>query len=149
MKLSVIIVSYNVKHYVEQCLISLRRALSGIDAEVFVVDNHSHDGTVELLREQFPEVRVVASNHNLGFARANNIAIRQSQSEYVLLLNPDTVVAENTIAECIGFMGEHPKAGGLGARMLRADGNDAKESRRGLPTPAVAFYKMSGLACSD
>lgn len=147
MKLSVIIVSYNVKHYVEQCLISLRRALNGIDAEVFVVDNHSHDGTVELLRAQFPEVRVVASNHNLGFARANNIAIRQSQSEYVLLLNPDTVVAENTIAECIGFMDEHPKAGGLGARMLRADGNDAKESRRGLPTPAVAFYKMSGL-CS-
>ena len=145
MKLSVVIVSYNVKHYVAQCLLSLRRALQGIEAEVIVVDNHSHDGTVDMLREQYPEVQVVASNHNLGFARANNIAIGQSDSEYVLLLNPDTVVAEETIAECLQFMEEHPRAGGLGVRMLMADGNDAKESRRGLPTPAVAFYKMSGL----
>ncbi|MBR5698438.1 MAG: glycosyltransferase family 2 protein [Prevotella sp.] len=145
MKLSVVIVSYNVKHYVAQCLLSLRRALQGIDAEVIVVDNHSHDGTVDMLREQYPEVQVVASNHNLGFARANNIAIGQSDSEYVLLLNPDTVLAEETIAECLQFMEEHPRAGGLGVRMLMADGNDAKESRRGLPTPAVAFYKMSGL----
>jgi GT2 family glycosyltransferase len=145
MKLSVVIVSYNVKHYVEQCLLSLRRALQGIDAEVIVVDNHSHDGTVDLIREQYPEVQVVASNHNLGFARANNIAIGQSESEYVLLLNPDTIVAEETIAECLQFMEDHPRAGGLGVRMLMADGNDAKESRRGLPTPAVAFYKMSGL----
>ena len=145
MKLSVVIVSYNVKHYVEQCLLSLRRALQGIDAEVIVVDNHSHDGTVDLIREQYPEVQVVASNHNLGFARANNIAIGQSESEYVLLLNPDTIVSEETIAECLQFMVEHPRAGGLGVRMLMADGNDAKESRRGLPTPAVAFYKMSGL----
>ncbi|MBR6488904.1 MAG: glycosyltransferase family 2 protein [Muribaculaceae bacterium] len=145
MKLSVVIVSYNVKHYVVQCLLSLRRALQGINAEVIVVDNHSHDGTIDMLREQYPEVLVVASNHNLGFARANNIAIGQSDSEYVLLLNPDTVVAEETIAECLQFMEEHPRAGGLGVRMLMADGNDAKESRRGLPTPAVAFYKMSGL----
>ena len=147
MKLTVVIVSYNVRDYIAQCLLSLRRALQGLEAEVYVVDNHSHDDTVAYLREQFPEVTVIASNHNLGFARANNIAIRQTQGSYVLLLNPDTIVAETTISEALTFMDAHPEAGGLGVRMLRDDGFDAKESRRGLPTPSVAFYKMSGL-CS-
>ena len=147
MKLTVVIVSYNVRDYIAQCLLSLSRALQGLEAEVYVVDNHSHDDTVAYLREQFPEVTVIASNHNLGFARANNIAIRQTQGSYVLLLNPDTIVAETTISEALTFMDAHPEAGGLGVRMLRDDGFDAKESRRGLPTPSVAFYKMSGL-CS-
>lgn len=147
MKLTVVIVSYNVRDYIAQCLLSLTRALQGLEAEVYVVDNHSHDDTVAYLREQFPEVTVIASNHNLGFARANNIAIRQTQGNYVLLLNPDTIVAETTISEAVAFMDDHPEAGGLGVRMLRDDGFDAKESRRGLPTPSVAFYKMSGL-CS-
>ena len=147
MKLTVVIVSYNVRDYIAQCLHSLSRALQGLEAEVYVVDNHSHDDTVAYLREQFPEVTVIASNHNLGFARANNIAIRQTQGNYVLLLNPDTIVAETTISEAVAFMDDHPEAGGLGVRMLRDDGFDAKESRRGLPTPSVAFYKMSGL-CS-
>lgn len=147
MKLTVVIVSYNVRDYIAQCLLSLSRALQGLEAEVYVVDNHSHDDTVAYLREQFPEVTVIASNHNLGFARANNIAIRQTQGNYVLLLNPDTIVAETTISEALTFMDAHPEAGGLGVRMLRDDGFDAKESRRGLPTPSVAFYKMSGL-CS-
>lgn len=147
MKLTVVIVSYNVRDYIAQCLLSLSRALQGLEAEVYVVDNHSHDDTVAYLREQFPEVTVIASNHNLGFARANNIAIRQTQGSYVLLLNPDTIVAETTISEALTFMDTHPEAGGLGVRMLRDDGFDAKESRRGLPTPSVAFYKMSGL-CS-
>ena len=147
MKLTVVIVSYNVRDYIAQCLLSLRRALQGLEAEVYVVDNQSHDDTVAYLREQFPEVTVIASNHNLGFARANNIAIRQTQGSYVLLLNPDTIVAETTISEALTFMDAHPEAGGLGVRMLRDDGFDAKESRRGLPTPSVAFYKMSGL-CS-
>lgn len=147
MKLTVVIVSYNVRDYIAQCLLSLSRALQGLEAEVYVVDNHSHDDTVAYLREQFPEVTVIASNHNLGFARANNIAIRQTQGSYVLLLNPDTIVAETTISEAVAFMDDHPEAGGLGVRMLRDDGFDAKESRRGLPTPSVAFYKMSGL-CS-
>ncbi len=147
MKLTVVIVSYNVRDYIAQCLLSLSRALQGLEAEVYVVDNHSHDDTVAYLREQFPEITVIASNHNLGFARANNIAIRQTQGSYVLLLNPDTIVAESTISEAVAFMDDHPEAGGLGVRMLRDDGFDAKESRRGLPTPSVAFYKMSGL-CS-
>jgi len=145
MKLTVVIVSYNVRTYLGQCLMSLRRSLKGIDSQVYVVDNHSHDGTVEYLHEEFPEVNVVASNHNLGFARANNIAIQQTESDYILLLNPDTIVGENTLKEVLAFMDEHERAGGLGVRMLKSDGSDALESRRGLPTPAVAFYKMSGL----
>ncbi|MBR5919138.1 MAG: glycosyltransferase family 2 protein [Prevotella sp.] len=144
-KITVVIVSYNVKDYVCQCLLSLRRALRDIDAEVCVVDNHSGDGTVGFLREKFPEIKVVASPHNLGFARANNMAIRQTESEFVLLLNPDTFVGEQTIRQSLDFMDEHAEAGGLGVRMLKIDGSDALESRRGLPTPMVAFYKMVGL----
>ena len=145
MKLSVVIVSYKVKFYLEQCLHSLRRAIDGIDAEVYVVDNHSDDGTVEFITERFPEVNFISSNHNLGFSRANNMAIRQSEGQYVLLLNPDTIVAEDTISQVLRFMDAHPKAGGVGVRMLRDDGSSAMESRRGLPTPMTAFYKMSGL----
>ena len=144
-KLTVVIVSYNVKDYVCQCLLSLRRALRDIDAEVCVVDNHSGDGTVDFLCEKFPEIKVIASPHNLGFARANNMAIRQTESEFVLLLNPDTFVGEQTIRQSLDFMDEHAEAGGLGVRMLKIDGSDALESRRGLPTPMVAFYKMVGL----
>ena len=145
MKLTVVIVSYNVEAYLCQCLLSLRRSLEGVQAEVFVVDNHSSDGSVLMVRERFPEVRLIASNHNLGFARANNAAIRQSDSDYVLLLNPDTFVAEDTIRCSLDFMDAHPQAGGLGVRMLKDDGSNAQESRRGLPSPAVAFYKMCGL----
>lgn len=144
-KLTVVIVSYNVKYYLEQCLVSLRRALTGIDAEVYVVDNDSKDDSIGYLAPRFPEVKMIASRHNLGFARANNLAIRSSESEYVLLLNPDTIVGEESIRQSIAFMDAHPKAGAAGVRMLRTDGSDAKESRRGLPTPLTSFYKISGL----
>ena len=144
-KLSVVIVNYNVKYYVEQCLVSLRKALRGIDAEVFVVDNHSRDGSAAYLASRFQDIQFINSNHNLGFSRANNVAIRRSRGEYVLLLNPDTIVAEETIAEVLQFMDAHAQAGGLGVRMLKTDGSSAMESRRGLPTPMTAFYKMCGL----
>lgn len=155
MKLSVVIVSYNVKYYLEQCLESLSRSLSGIDAEVYVVDNHSKDNSVEYLLTRFPEkdnhpsspldIHFIASQHNLGFARANNLAIKKCKSEYILLLNPDTIVGEDTISKALAFMDEHSDAGSLGVRMLDVAGRSAKESRRGLPSPMVAFYKMSGL----
>ena len=145
MKLSIVIVNYNVRHYLEQCLLSLQKALENIEAEVYVVDNHSKDGSVEHLQPRFPSVKFITSQHNLGFARANNVAIRQGDSEYVLLLNPDTIVGEHTMKEAIDFMDHHPRAGAMAARMLKTDGSDAKESRRGLPTPLVAFYKMTGL----
>ena len=145
MKLSVVIVSYNVRHYLVQCLDSLYRALDGVDAEVYVVDNHSKDGTPACIAAYGRGVKLIASNHNNGFARANNMAIRSATGEYVLMLNPDTLVGENTIKDCISFMDTHPEAGGVGVQMLKSDGEKALESRRGLPTPMTSLYKMCGL----
>jgi glycosyltransferase, group 2 family len=145
MKLSVVIVNYNVKYYLAQCLHSLYKALEGIEAEVFVVDNHSRDGSVPYLRSRFPSVHFIASSHNLGFSRGNNIALRQCTGEYVLLLNPDTVVGEEVIRSSVAFMDGHPSAGAHGVQMLDDRGRRALESRRGLPSPLVAFYKMMGL----
>lgn len=144
MKLSVVIVNYNVKYYVGQCIESVRRALQGIDSEIIVVDNHSRDGSVEYL-SRLEGVRLIESGHNLGFSKANNIAIRQSEAEYVLLLNPDTIVAEDSIKKMLDFADTHPKAGGIGVRMYNDWGTKARESRRGLPSPMTSFYKMVGL----
>lgn len=146
MKLSVIIVNYNVKHFLEQCLNSVRKAAQHVDAEVWVVDNNSVDHSVEMVAEKFPEVRLIANKDNPGFSVANNQAIKRSDAEYVLLLNPDTVVEEFTFKKVVDFMDAHDDAGGLGVKMLDGNGNFLPESKRGLPTPSVAFYKISGLA---
>ncbi|MCI6619142.1 MAG: glycosyltransferase family 2 protein [Prevotella sp.] len=145
MKLSVIIVSYNVRYYLEQCLRSLQEALRGIESEILVVDNQSDDDSVPYLSTRFPDAVFIQSPHNLGFAKANNLAIRQSSGEYVLLLNPDTIVSQSALKECLDFMEEHSGVGGTGVRMMKTNGADALESRRGIPTPMVAFYKMCGL----
>lgn len=144
-KLTIVIVNYNVKDYLSQCLDSLRKALRNVDAEVVVVDNCSSDGSVEYISSHYHKVRMIASKENLGFAKGNNIAIRQTESEYVLLLNPDTVVKEQTIIKVLEFMDTHPNAGAAGVEMLNADGTRAPESRRGIPTPMTAFYKFIGL----
>ncbi|MBK8659293.1 MAG: glycosyltransferase [Bacteroidetes bacterium] len=146
MQLSVVIVNYNVKYFLEQCLLSVQRAVSGIDAEVFVVDNASVDGSVEMVKEKFPWVQLIANKTNVGFSTANNQAIKLARGEYVLLLNPDTVVAEDTFAKCAAFMQAHPEAGALGVHMIDGKGTFLPESKRGVPTPAVAFYKTFGLA---
>lgn len=151
LKLSVIIVNYNVKYYLDQCIRSVLRAFEEMNtpAEIIVVDNHSADGSVDYLEQRYPQklypmVRFVRSAHNLGFARANNIAIRQSRGEYVLLLNPDTIVGEDVLKATVDFMDAHEDAGAVGVRMLGAQGRRAMESRRGLPTPMVSFFKMLG-----
>ncbi|MFV0590589.1 MAG: glycosyltransferase [Draconibacterium sp.] len=146
MDLSVVIVNYNVKHFLEQCLHAVFRAAKNISAEVFVVDNNSVDGSPEFIREKFPQVQLIENKSNLGFSKANNQAIRQANGKYILLLNPDTVVEENTFEKTIAFMTQHPEAGGLGVKMIDGKGNFLPESKRGLPTPWVAFYKMFGLA---
>ena len=146
MKLSVVIVNYNVEHFLEQCLYSVRRAMQGIDGEVFVVDNNSVDGSLKMLAAKFPEVKVIANKDNVGFAKANNQAIRISTGEYVLLLNPDTVVEDDTFSKCLSFMDSHPDAGGLGVKMVDGKGQFLPESKRGLPTPMTAFYKIFGLS---
>lgn len=145
MKISVVIVNYNVKYYVGQCIDSVRRALRGIDSEIIVVDNHSRDGSVDYL-SKIEGVRIIESGHNLGFSKANNIAIRQSTAEYVLMLNPDTIVAEDAIRMIIDFADSHPQAGGIGVRMHNDWGTTARESRRGLPSPMTSFYKIIGLS---
>jgi len=146
MKLSVVIVSYNVCALLEACLRSVEKALAGIEGEVIVVDNASSDGTVSTLQPLFPKVRFIANLENYGFARANNQAIRLSKADYVLLLNPDTVVGEDTLRGCVEFFDAHPEAGGVGVRMLTGEGHPAPESRRAVPTPWVAFLKMLGFS---
>lgn len=149
MKLSIVIVNYNVCSFLEQCLRSVQRS-QGVDCrrevEVWVVDNASVDDSVAMVKSRFPWVRCIENRENVGFAKANNQAIAQAGGDYVLLLNPDTVLEENTLAVCLAFMDAHPEAGGLGVRMLDGNGRFLPESKRGLPTPETAFYKMAGLA---
>ncbi|MDD3665104.1 MAG: glycosyltransferase [Bacteroidales bacterium] len=146
MKLSVIIVNYNVEYFLEQCLLSVRKAMKEISGEIFVVDNNSVDHSVAMVKEKFPEVILIANQENTGFSRANNQAMKIARGEYFLLLNPDTVVEEDTFQKIIDFMDSHPDAGGLGVKMVDGKGQFLPESKRGLPTPAVAFYKIFGLA---
>ncbi len=146
MQLSVVIVNYNVKYFLEQALHTVRKACLGLEAEVFVVDNHSVDGSCEMVKNLFPEVILIENKENVGFAKANNQAIRRSKGKYVLLLNPDTVIEEDCFKKVIGFMDQTPDAGAVGVKMIDGSGRFLPESKRGLPTPEVAFYKISGLA---
>jgi GT2 family glycosyltransferase len=151
MDLSIIIVNYNVRHFLEQCLYSVQQAIEKLkeedyDAEIFVVDNNSVDGSVGEVRRKFPLVKLIENKENAGFSKANNQAIVQSSGGYVLLLNPDTVVEEDTFLKCIEFMDSHPDAGALGVKMIDGKGVFLPESKRALPTPEVSFYKMFGFA---
>ncbi len=145
-KLSVIIVNYNVRFFLEQCLHSVCKATRDLDAEVFVVDNNSVDGSVAMVKEKFQDVHLIANTENLGFSKANNQAIIKSAGEYVLLLNPDTVVEEDTFTKVIDFMDNTPDSGALGVKMIDGKGHFLPESKRALPTPWVSFYKVFGLA---
>lgn len=152
MLLSVIIVNYNVKYYVEQCLRSVfaSQGFTSENMEVFVVDNESSDGSITHLRSMFsateyPGLHLIANRRNVGFGHANNQALRKAKGRYVLYLNPDTMLAENTLKEAVAFAEKQKNLGAIGAKMLNSNGSFALESRRGLPTPWVAFCKMSGL----
>lgn len=144
--LSVIIVNYNVKFFLEQALLSVQQASRQLSVEIFVVDNHSSDGSAEMLREKFPDVKTILNDTNVGFSAANNQAIRLSTGRYVLLLNPDTLVSEDTFDRCHAFMEAHPKAGGLGVKMIDGSGAYLPESKRGFPGPFTAFCKTFGLS---
>lgn len=144
--LSVVIVNYNVEYFLEQCLNAVLSASKELKVQVFVVDNNSIDGSVLMVQEKFPEVNVIANKDNAGFSKANNQAVLLSDARYVLLLNPDTVIEEDTFLKTVNFMDEHPDSGGLGVRMVDGKGNFLPESKRGFPTPAVSFYKIFGLS---
>jgi len=146
MELSVIIVSYNVREYLKNCLYSAIKACVEIKGEIFVVDNNSGDGSVEMVRNEFPEVIIISNTVNKGFSAANNQAIKQAVGQYILLLNPDTLVEEDSFSKCLAFMKNHPDAGALGVRMVNGQGRFLPESKRSLPTPATAFFKTFGFS---
>jgi O-antigen biosynthesis protein len=146
MTLSVIIVNYNVRQFLENALTSISRALTGIDGEVIVVDNASDDGSAAMVREKFPAVRLIESAGNVGFARANNLALKVAQAEFLLLINPDTIVQEDTFRVMLDFFRAHPETGLAGCRILNPDGSFQLPCRRSFPTPWVAFTKVFGLS---
>lgn len=146
MELSVIIVGYNVRDFLRQCLHSVKTASEKIDSEIFVVDNNSEDGSVEMIKDEYPNVNLIINKVNSGFAAANNQAIRKSSGRFVLLLNPDTIIDADTFLKCIGFMNRHPDAGALGVRMTDEEGTYLPESKRAFPAPGTAFFKTSGLS---
>ncbi len=146
MDLSIVIVNYNVKYFLEQCLHSIAKSLEGLEGEIIVVDNNSVDGSNQMLKEKFPEVILLANKKNLGFSKANNQGIKIAKGKYILILNPDTILQEDTLKKCFHFMEENTNAGSLGVKMIDGKGNFLPESKRSLPTPLVAFYKIFGLS---
>lgn len=146
MDLSIVIVNYNVKYFLEQCLHAVSQAITDMDAEIFVVDNCSADGSVQMIKDKFPQVKLIENTTNHGFAKANNQAVRLAAGRYILLLNPDTVVQDDTFVSCIGYMDANPNAGCMGVKMIDGIGRYLPESKRALPTPLVAFYKVFGLS---
>ena len=150
MDVSIIIVNYNVEHFLSQCLQSVRASLHdlksrGFKAEIWVVDNRSVDGSCAMVRTQFPEVKLLALDENVGFSRGNNRAIEQCNGRWVLLLNPDTVIPEDALSKCLEYADASPKLGGMGVPMVDGMGRFLPESKRGMPTPWAAFCKISGL----
>lgn len=146
MQLSVVIVNYNVKHFLEQCLYSVTAALKQVDGEVIVVDNDSRDGSLEYLQPAFPGVRFIANKENVGFARACNQGLKLSTGDHVLFLNPDTIIPEDCLKKCLDFMASHPDAGAMGIKMLDGSGKFLPESKRSFPSPRTSLFKLFGLS---
>lgn len=146
MKLSIVIVNYNVRYFLEQTLVSVFKSEVHFEFEVFVVDNNSADDSLKMVCQKFPQVKVIANTENVGFSKANNQAIKISKGAYVLMLNPDTIIQEDTLQKCIDFIEDNKNIGGLGVKMYDGAGDFLPESKRGFPTPSAAFSKMSGLS---
>lgn len=140
MDLSIIIVSYNTRELLKQTIESIIATVGTLAYEIIVVDNASRDGSAEMIRMEYPGVRLLMNDRNVGFSKANNLGIRQSSGSYVLLLNSDTVVKNNCLSECIRHMGEHPEIGALGPRILLTDGTLDRACKRGFPTPEASLY---------
>lgn len=144
--ISIIIVNYNVRFFLEQALRSVFKATGDLSVQVWVVDNASSDDSMDMVKQKFPTVQIIENKDNVGFARANNMALNQSNADYVLLLNPDTLLEESSLSKCFHFMENNPTAGALGVRMIDGTGHFLPESKRGIPTPWVAFCKTFGLS---
>ena len=146
MELSIIIVNYNVKFFLEHCLLSVIKACREVTAEIIVIDNNSTDGSKEYLSPKFPSVKFIWNNVNEGFGKANNKAVSIASGERILFLNPDTILPENCLKDCLSFFGKNENCGAVGVRMIDGNGIFLKESKRCLPTPASGLFKMIGLA---
>ena len=144
--ISIVIVSYNVREFLEQSIISIKNSLTNISHEIFVVDNASSDNSPDLIERKFLKVKLISNKSNVGFARANNQALKLCSGEYICIINPDTIVQEDTFEKLLEFMDSHPDAGAVGCKILNPDGSLQLACRRGFPTPWVAFSKMAGLA---
>lgn len=147
MQLSVIILNYNVRYFLEQCILSVQKALEGIDSEIIVVDNASSDDSCDMMKTKFPHLKLIENAANLGFPKGNNIGVAQAKGEYICILNPDTVVAEDTFVKILNskFQIPNSKLGIIGCKLIDGTGNFLPESKRGVPSPWVAFTKIFGL----
>lgn len=147
MQLSVIILNYNVRYFLEQCVFSVQKALENIDGEIIVIDNNSSDDSCAMMREKFPQVKLIENKENSGFPKGNNIGVAQAKGEYICILNPDTVVAEDTFLKILNskLQTSNSKIGIIGCKLIDGTGNFLPESKRGVPTPWVAFTKIFGL----
>ena len=146
MVISIIIVNYNVKYFLEQCLCSLRKATSTIESEVFVVDNNSSDESISYLKHRFPLVNFIYNEENVGFAKANNQVLQQCKGDYILYLNPDTIIPEDCFEKCIEFFEKTSDCGAIGIKMIDGSGTFLPESKRGFPSPIASFFKLTGLS---
>ena len=149
MQLSVIILNYNVRYFLEQCVLSVQKALTNLDAEIIVVDNNSSDDSCEMMKQLFPHIKLIENPVNVGFPKGNNIAVAEAKGEYICILNPDTVVAEDTFEKILNYVTlsgvEVSNTGIIGCKLIDGTGNFLPESKRGVPTPWVAFTKIFGL----
>ena len=151
MQLSVIILNYNVRFFLEQCVLSVQKALQSIDGEIIVIDNNSSDESCAMMKQQFPNIKLIENKENLGFPKGNNIGVAQAKGEYICILNPDTVVSEDTFLKILDFVTQsavevqNPQLGIIGCKLIDGTGNFLPESKRGVPTPWVAFTKIFGL----
>ena len=145
MQLSIIILNYNVRYFLEQCVLSVENAIKNNDAEIIVIDNNSSDDSCAMMKQRFPNVKLIENKENLGFPKGNNIGVAQAKGEYICILNPDTVVAEDAFTKVLAFAKKQSHLGIVGVKLIDGTGNFLPESKRGIPTPWVAFTKITGL----
>ena len=148
MKLSVVILNYNVRYFLEQCIRSAQYAIRNLDAEIIIIDNDSSDDSCAMVKELFPEIKLIENKENVGFSKANNQAVLVAKGEYVCILNPDTAVTEDTFQASLLFAENTPKMGALGTCLIDGTGNFLPESKRNLPTPRASLLKLAGIVKS-
>ena len=144
MKISVVILNYNVRYFLEQCILSVQNAVKSLDAEIIVIDNDSKDGSCEMVKERFPQITLIENKENVGFSKANNQAVKVAKGEYVCILNPDTAVSENAFIKCLDYSETLKNMGALGVNLMDGTGNFLPESKRNVPTPIVSLLKLMG-----